>query len=98
MLSFLSAAFCLVLYGLTDPLTIRPAKGAARLAAVGMLSIWHYFMSGVTYESLQRVLPLLLRNFGQTLVIYTLVLLPARLLRREPPPIRTPHAALLQRS
>jgi hypothetical protein len=95
---FLYAAICLVLYGLMDLLTIRPAKGAARLAAVGMLSIWHYFMSGVTYESLQRVLHLLIRNFGQTLLIYMLVLLPARLLRREPPPIRAPHAAMWQRS
>jgi hypothetical protein len=95
---FLYALICLVLYGLMDLLTIHPAKGAARLSTVGMLQVWHLFMAGITFESLQRVLVLLIRNFGQTILIYALVLLPVRLLRREPPSIRTPHAAMLQRS
>jgi len=95
---FLYAVICLGLYGLMDLLTIRPAKGAARLSAVGMLQIWTFFIGGITYESLHKVLHLFLRNFAQTLMIYVLVLTPARLLRREPPPIRSPNVAMWPRS
>jgi len=95
---FLYALICLGLYGLMDLLTIRPAKGPARLSAVGMLQIWTFFMSGITSESLHRVLHLFVRNFAQTLLIYVLMLTPARLLRREPPPIRDPNVVMWPRS
>jgi len=95
---FLYAVICLALYGLMDLLTIRPAKGPARLSTVGMLQIWHFFLNGIVYESLDQVLHLLIRNFAQTLLIYVLMLTPARLLHREPRAIRAPHVALLQRS
>jgi hypothetical protein len=96
---FLYAAICLGLFGLMDLLTIRPEKGSARLSAVGMLQIWTFFVGGITYESLHKVLHLFIRNFAQTLLIYLLMFTPARLLRREPPPIPPgPHVALLQRS
>jgi hypothetical protein len=95
---FLYGVICLALYGLMDLLTIRPAKGAARLSAVGMLEIWFFFMNGITHESLDKVLHLFIRNLAQTLLIYVMVLLPARVLRREPPPIRAPHAVMWPRS
>jgi hypothetical protein len=95
---FLYALICLGLYSLMDLLTIRPAKGAARLSAVGMLQIWTFFMSGITSESLHKVLHLFVRNFAQTLLIYVAMLTPARLLsRREPPRIRDPNAVAWQR-
>ena len=95
---FLYAVICLGLYGLMDLLTIRPAKGPARLSAVGMLESWTFFMGGITSESLHKVLHLFIRTFAQTLLIYVLVLTPARLLRRKPPPIHGPNVAMWPRS
>jgi hypothetical protein len=95
---FLYAVICLALYGLMDLLTIRPANGAARLSPVGMLVIWTFFLGGITYESLHKVFYLFIRNFAQTLLIYILTLTPARLLRRDPPPIRDPNPAMWPRS
>jgi hypothetical protein len=94
---FLYAAICLLLFGLMDLLTVRSAKGPARLSTVGMLEIWGFFMGGIVYESLHNLLLLFIRNFGQTLLIYVLVLTPTRLLRREPPPIRDPNLPMWQR-
>jgi hypothetical protein len=91
---FLYAVICLGLYALMDLLTIRPGKGAARLSAVGMLEIWNFFIGGITYESLHKVVHLFARNFGQTLVIYVLVLSPARLKVRDTPPMRAPHVVM----
>jgi hypothetical protein len=95
---FLYAVICLFLYGLMDLLTIRSEKGPARLCTVGMLRVWDYFMGGVVFESLHNLLHLFLRNFGQTLLIYVLMLTPTRLLRRELRPIRDPNMAMWQRS
>ena len=95
---FLYAIICLALYALMDLLTIRPDKGEARLAAMGMLDIWTFFQGGITSESLNKVLHLFMRNFAQTLVIYVLVLTPARILRRERLPVRGPNVAMWQRS
>jgi hypothetical protein len=94
---FVYAVVCLLLYGLMDLLTIRTPNGAARLATVGMLRAWGYFVNGLAYESLHGMFYVLIRNFGQTLLIYVLMLTPTRLLRREPP-IRGPNFAMLQRS
>lgn len=86
---FLYALICLGLYGLMDLLTIRPAKGAATLSALGMLQVWTFFMSGITSESLNKVLHLFVRNFAQTLLIYVLMDAPAQLLMRPArPPFR----------
>jgi len=95
---FVYAVICLFLYGLMDLLTIRSAKGAARLSTVGMLESWGFFMGGIAYESLHNLLHLFIRNFGQTLLIYVLMLTPTRLLSREPRPIRDPNLAIWQRS
>jgi hypothetical protein len=94
---FLYAVICLALFGLMDLLTIRPVKGAARLSAVGMLEIWFFCMGGLIYESLDKVLHLFIRNLAQTLLIYVLVLTPARLVQREAVPrIRDPNMPMWQ--
>jgi hypothetical protein len=95
---FLYAAICLLLYGAMDLLTIRPAKGPARLSAVGMLQAWHFFMSGITYESVQKVFLFFVRGLWQMLLIYVLLFTPARVLRRATPSIRDPNAAMWQQS
>jgi hypothetical protein len=95
---FLYAAICLLLYGAMDLLTVRPAKGPARLTAVGMLQAWHFFMSGITYESVQKVFLFFVRSLWQMLLIYVLIFTPARVLRRAAPSIRDPNAAMWQQS
>jgi hypothetical protein len=95
---FLYAVICIGLYGLMDLLTIRPAKGPARLCTVGMLQIWTFYLGGITYESLHKVLHMFMRNFAQTLLIYVLMLTPARLLGRVVPPMRDSNPAMWQRS
>jgi hypothetical protein len=95
---FLYAVICLGLYGLMDLLTIRPAKGAARISAVGMLQIWTFFIGGIAYESLHKVLNLFIRTFWQTLLIYVMMRTPARLLSRGPPPVLDPNVTMSQRS
>jgi predicted cobalt transporter CbtA len=81
-----------------DLLTIRPDKGEAKPSAMGMLQIWSFFISGITFESLNIVLLLLMRNFWQTLLIYVLVLTPTRIRHREQPPVPGPNPAPWQRS
>jgi hypothetical protein len=96
---FIYAAICLALFALMDLLTIRPAVGAASISALGMLEIWTYFMGGVTYESLHKVLHLFVRSFEQTVLIYALLFAIARLVQRQPKSdVEVPAAALPQRS
>jgi hypothetical protein len=95
---FLYAVICLLLFGAMDLLTIRPAKGEARLSALAMLQCWHYFMSGVTYESVQKVFLFFVRSFWQMLLIYVLIFTPARMLRRRPPSILDPSVAMWRQS
>ncbi len=96
---FIYAVICLAIFGLMDLLTVKPKSGAAALSALGMLQIWSFFLEGITYESLHKVLHLFLRNFAQTLVIYVLVFAASRQGRR---PARTaadvPNAGPLLRS
>ena len=96
---FIYAAICLALFALMDLLTIRPAVGAASISALGMLEIWTYFMGGVTYESLHKVLHLFVRSFEQTVLIYALLFAVARLVQRQTKSkAGVPATALLQRS
>ena len=78
---FLYAVICLGLYALMDLLTIRRTDGPASISTLGMLEIWTFFMSGITYESLHKVLQLFIRNFAQMILIYVLVFVIARLVR-----------------
>ncbi|HLZ99366.1 MAG TPA: hypothetical protein VKP66_15640 [Steroidobacteraceae bacterium] len=95
---FLYAVICLLLYGAMDLLTVRPANGAARLSAVAMLQAWHFFMSGITFESVQKVFLFFVRTLWQMLLIYVLVFTPARLLGRASLPTRDPSVPMWRQS
>jgi hypothetical protein len=75
---FLYAFICLALYALMDLLTIRSESGKVTISAFGMLQVWTYFMSGITYESLNKVLMLFIRSFEQMLLIYVFIFALAR--------------------
>jgi hypothetical protein len=94
---FIYAAICLVLFGLTDLLTLRPARGAATLAALGMLQIWSFFINGIQFDGLHLVLYFVLRNFEQMVLIYLLVLALSRLAVGAQSPLRLPAVPALQR-
>ena len=84
---FIYAGICLILFGLTDLLTLRSARGTATLAALGMLEIWSFFINGIQFDGLHLVVYFVLRNFEQMVLIYVLVLWLSRLLvsaRRSP--------------
>jgi hypothetical protein len=94
---FVYAAICLILFCLTDLLTLRPARGAATLAALGMLQIWSFFINGIQFDGLHLVLYFVLRNFEQMVLIYVLVLGLSRLLLSAQSPARLPAVPALQR-
>jgi hypothetical protein len=79
---FLYALICLALFGLMDLLTIKSPSGQAQLSALGMLQIWTFFLSGIVYESLHKVIHLFLRNFLQTILVYLLLLAPLRVFNK----------------
>jgi hypothetical protein len=76
---FIYVLICFALFGFMDLLTIRPLAGPASISALGMLQIWGFFMSGITYESLHKVLQFFIRGFLQIVSIYVLVFGIARL-------------------
>ena len=96
---FLYALICAGLFGIMDLLTIKRTDGPASISALGMLEIWSFFMGGITYESLHKVLQYFVRTFSQTVLIYVLVFTPSRLLSQRAgyKPIVS-NAAALQRS
>jgi hypothetical protein len=79
---FMYALICLALFGLMDLLTIKSTSGQAQLSTLGMLQIWTFFLSGIVYESLHKVIHLFFRTFLQTIAVYVLLLLPVRLFKR----------------
>jgi hypothetical protein len=76
---FLDALICLLLFGLMDLLTVRTTAGKATLCTLGMLQIWNFFLSGISYEGLHLVVYWIFRNFEQMVLIYVLVLALTRL-------------------
>jgi hypothetical protein len=95
---FIYAGICLILFGLTDLLTLRSARGTASLAALGMLEIWSFFINGIQFEGLHLVVYFVLRNFEQMVLIYVLVLWLSRLLTSaRPSPAALTGVPALQR-
>jgi hypothetical protein len=94
---FVYAAICLILFGLTDLLSLRPERGAATLAALGMLQIWSFFINGIQFDGLHLVLYFVLRNFEQMVLIYVLVLGLSRLVVSSASEVRLPAVPALQR-
>jgi hypothetical protein len=76
---FMYALICLGLFALMDLFTIRPLVGPASISALGMLEIWGFFMGGITYESLHKLLQYFIRSFVQIVSIYVFVFGLARL-------------------
>ena len=70
---FIDALICLLLFALMDLLSVRSVTGEATLGTLGMLQIWTFFLSGISYEGLHLVLYWIFRNFEQMLLIYVLV-------------------------
>jgi ABC-type multidrug transport system fused ATPase/permease subunit len=75
---FVYAVFCLAFFGVLDLLTIRSATGVAALSSFGMLGIWGYFSTGLSYEALHHAFDFFARNLEQSLTIYLLVFALAR--------------------
>jgi hypothetical protein len=84
MFPFLYAAICLLLYGLMDLLTIRsrraPASGSAKLSPLAMMSMWMFFYRGITSDALSNTFVFIVRDFGQTVVIYMVIFAMARIM------------------
>jgi hypothetical protein len=68
------AGMCAVLFYLMDLLTVREAGDVAHVSAVGILQIWNYFLSGLSYEALHLAFWFVVRVFWQTLLIYVVLL------------------------
>ncbi len=92
MFPCLYALICLALFGIMDLLTIRDGNGPAKISALGMLQVWTFFLGGITYESLHKLLGVFVRNFVQMVVIYAVLLTPAWIFRRGPEPEAAPLA------
>jgi hypothetical protein len=69
----LYAATCLLLYGLMDLLTIRSASGRASLSPLAMMSMWMFFYRGITSDALSNQFVFVVRDFGQTVLIYVVM-------------------------
>jgi hypothetical protein len=76
----LYAAICLLLYGLMDLLTIRNASGNASLSPLAMMSLWMFFYRGITSDALSNVFVFIVRDFGQTVLIYVVMFGIARIM------------------
>jgi F0F1-type ATP synthase membrane subunit c/vacuolar-type H+-ATPase subunit K len=66
-----------------DLLSIKSAGKAVSTSALGMLQIFGFFMGGLSFESLHKVLHFFIRVFPQTIFIYALVFAIARLPQRK---------------
>jgi len=79
---FVFAALCLCFFALMNLLTIRRENALAAVSALGMLQIWIYFYSGISYEGLNKAFLFIVRNFEQTIIIYCVVFGMVRLFLR----------------
>jgi hypothetical protein len=76
----LYAGICLLLYGLMDLLTTRNSSGTADLSPLAMMSTWMFFYRGITSDALSNEFVFIVRDFGQTVLIYVVMLGLARML------------------
>lgn len=67
-------------FALMDLLQIRNSSGGARLSPLAMLCIWNYFYHGAVQDAVTNDFIFIFRSFGQTLVIYLIILTIARAL------------------
>jgi hypothetical protein len=64
---------CLVLFIITDMLSFRLDSGKVGVSALGMVQIWHFFLYGITAESLRNIFDFIFREFWQMVLIYFVV-------------------------
>jgi hypothetical protein len=76
----LYAGICLLLYGLMDLLTVRRPSGGATLSPLAMMSLWMFFYRGITSDALSNSLGFIVRDFGQTVLIYVVIFGIARIM------------------
>jgi hypothetical protein len=89
---FVYGAICLVFFALMELLTIRRAGGMVTIATLGMLEIWQYFSTGLSYEAFHYVTNFVVRNFAQMAVIYAFVFAVARYFTRTKQTTAVRHA------
>ena len=70
--------FCPILFLTIDVLSYRSDKGGVLVCALGMLGIWRLFQYGITTESIQGFLMIVVRGMPQNIVIYLLCFTLAR--------------------
>jgi hypothetical protein len=73
---------CLVLFILTDLLSFRVKSGEVAVSTLGMVNIWHFFLYGITAESLRNIFDFTIRGFWQKVLIYLFAFYIAKLLIR----------------
>lgn len=78
------AGMCVVLFWLMDLLTARVAGEVAQVTALGILQIWNYFLSGLSYEALHLAFWFAARAFWQTMLIYLALLAIGQLFSTRP--------------
>jgi hypothetical protein len=88
---FVFAAICLVLFYLMDLLTVKNVGHIAQVSALGILQIWNYFLSGLSYEALHLAFYFAVRIYWQTLLIYLALLAFGRLFSSRALPAAPPR-------
>jgi hypothetical protein len=67
------ALLCLGVFATLDLLASRRADGAVLVSAVGMLSLWDFFLTGLSSESVHGWLTYYLRYLPQSIVLFLIV-------------------------
>ena len=88
---FVFAAMCFALFWLMDLLTVRIPGRIAQVSALGILQIWNYFLSGLSYEALHLAFYFAVRIYWQTLLIYLALLAFGRLFSSRTLPAAPPR-------
>jgi hypothetical protein len=95
------AGMCVVLFYLMDLLTVREEGDVGHVSALGILQIWNYFLSGLSYEALHLAFWFVARIFWQTMLIYVSLLSIGQLFSGKPAPVapaRTESSGQLPRA
>jgi hypothetical protein len=80
MFPFVYAFGCFILFYLFDLLTTRVSAGRVVISAAAMMSIWHFFLHGITADSIGILFTFIVREFPQFVLTYVLALGASRLL------------------
>jgi hypothetical protein len=70
---------CLILFAAIDIFALRTKAGVTVLSAIGMLNVWNNFLFGITADSLNHLFIGVVRGVPQSVLLYFIVLLIARM-------------------